>query len=68
MFKDAIIHGLKVAGHILASLIIVALGYFLTTGSPQLVQLFIHYGLPVGLVNILIATALKMFQDSSILI
>lgn len=65
MFKVALIHGLKVAGHIVLAMVVAIVGYYLfdQNGLSQLYNWLEHAGLQVGLINVIIATAIKYYQQ-----
>lgn len=63
-FIASLKHGGMVALHIIAALVVTSIGYLLTTGNADLVNLLTHYGLPVGIVNIIIATAYSYYQKT----
>jgi glycine cleavage system regulatory protein len=61
-FSQAISHGFMVALHIITAAIFVAV-YIVATQAPQVINQFTaflqHYGVPIAIVNILIAFAIR---------
>ncbi len=62
---DAIVHGIHVAGHIILAIFVTGLGIALT--DPTIVGAFVkyvgHFGVPVAIVNVVIAAIIQYVQS-----